>query len=357
LACSSSVWLPPSGTSLLDTDLPGDDIYPSPSAINQTPHLSVVGGAGTYSAIGARLLSPPPTSTRIGWIVDCGTDFPPELRIIIESWGTGVLMRERDGLTTKGWNGYGENDHRDFRYLTPKLRLDQNDLSESLLTSKSFHLICSASRCSEMAQGIRARRQTSSLPPAPLIWEPVPDLCAPSELSNTLSALQHVDVISPNHTELASLCSVSATKDNGEVDRLVVEKCCRQLIEGRHDKTRPLVVVVRSGKDGCCVVTTNQPIPVWLPAYHDHSQERVVDPTGGGNGFLGGFGVGLVRTGDPVKASVWGAVSASYCVEQVGVPTLTASLEGCERWNDSVVEDRLVEFASRCGIDNILSMT
>jgi hypothetical protein len=39
-----------------------------------------MGGAGTFSAIGARLFSPPPRSKSVGWIIDAGTDFPDELR-------------------------------------------------------------------------------------------------------------------------------------------------------------------------------------------------------------------------------------------------------------------------------------
>lgn len=46
-------------------------------------------------------------------MVDCGSDFPPELRETIATWDTGVLIRETpDRLTTRGWNGYGENEHR-----------------------------------------------------------------------------------------------------------------------------------------------------------------------------------------------------------------------------------------------------
>jgi hypothetical protein len=61
----------------------------------------------------------------VGWVVDCGSDFPPELREFIAQWDTGVLIRETpDRLTTRGWNGYGENEHRGvfvsyvLRYLT-----------------------------------------------------------------------------------------------------------------------------------------------------------------------------------------------------------------------------------------------
>lgn len=74
---------------------------------------NVLGGAGAYSALGARIFSPPPASRSVGWIVDCGSDFPPELRETIAQWDTGCLLRETPHrLTTRGWNGYGKNEHR-----------------------------------------------------------------------------------------------------------------------------------------------------------------------------------------------------------------------------------------------------
>jgi hypothetical protein len=77
------------------------------------PVTNILGGAGSYSALGARLFSPPPTSKSVGWIVDCGSDFPAELRECIASWETGVVVRETPGrLTTRGWNGYGEGEVR-----------------------------------------------------------------------------------------------------------------------------------------------------------------------------------------------------------------------------------------------------
>lgn len=77
------------------------------------PVKDIVGGAGSYSALGARIFSPPPLSKSVGWIVDCGSDFPAELRDFIASWDSGALIRETpDRLTTRGWNGYGENEHR-----------------------------------------------------------------------------------------------------------------------------------------------------------------------------------------------------------------------------------------------------
>ncbi|KAK5118761.1 hypothetical protein LTR85_007967 [Meristemomyces frigidus] len=323
-----------------------DEIYPPPTAADQTPKKDVIGGAGTYSAIGARLFSPPPQSRSVGWIVDAGSDFPTELRTVIASWKTGVLIRPRDAPTTRGWNGYGENEHRAFKYLTEKKRLTADDLMPELLKSKSFHLICSPTRCIEMIQQILHRRQgafgDSEAKPI-IIWEPVPDLCTPEELDNTSEALQYVDVISPNHEELASLFLYTHTPG---VDKAAVEKHAQHFLSHGIGRSGKGAIVVRAGKEGCYVAKDN--VRHWLPAYHG-DPTRVVDPTGGGNGFLGGLAVGLVRNpNDVVEAARLGSIAASFCIEQVGVPKLTSADNGGdgadERWNAESVQQRLSEF-------------
>jgi hypothetical protein len=88
---------------------PDDIEYPPP----KPPMKDIVGGAGSYSALGARIFSPRPLSRKVAWIVDCGSDFPPDLRNFIAHWDSGALVRETpDRLTTRGWNGYGQNEHR-----------------------------------------------------------------------------------------------------------------------------------------------------------------------------------------------------------------------------------------------------
>lgn len=326
-----------------------DDIYPPPSAQDQTPQINILGGAGTYSAIGARLFSPPPQCHSIGWIVDQGTDFPSELRTLILSWQTGVLIRDRDALTTRGWNGYGENEHRAFKYLTEKKRLTADDLTLELLGARSFHLICSPTRCVDMITRILERRKDSfgqDFERPIVIWEPVPDLCTPEELSNTYKALKHVDIISPNHEELGALFHF---KHSPGVDRKAIESQVNQLLARGIGPTNDGSVVVRVGKEGCFLANLDK--RKWLPAYHQDSN-RVIDPTGGGNGFLGGFAVGLVRNnGDVVEAARWGSIAASFCIEQVGLPTfqMIVSTSTCtdELWNDESVLDRLEEYRKR----------
>ncbi|KAF2025650.1 Ribokinase-like protein [Setomelanomma holmii] len=321
------------------------------------PAKDIVGGAGAYSALGARLFSPPPESKRVGWIVDCGSDFPEELYRYIDGWNTSCLMRQTpDRLTTRGWNGYGENEHRAFKYMTPKLRLDHDAITKGgrLLWSKSYHLICSPLRCIDLVENIlRIRQEVADAggfsEARPLfIWEPVPDLCTLGEYDNCLKALRCIDVVSPNHGELGGFFGKD-TNGNEHVEYRLIETLCDQWLENGIGKDGAGGIVVRCGRDGC--LATRKGLRAWLPAYHQ-SSERVVDPTGGGNGFLGGLAVGLVRSGSSpgveflAEAAIWGSISASFAIEQIGMPVLHRTGEA-ETWNGVLVGDRLAEFKER----------
>ncbi|KAF2010405.1 Ribokinase-like protein [Aaosphaeria arxii CBS 175.79] len=321
------------------------------------PVTNILGGAGTWSALGARLFAPPPKSTAVGWIVDCGSDFPSELRETIAQWKTGAVLRETPNrLTTRGWNGYGDNEHRAFRYTTPKLRLDHSALIDTpLLWSKSFHLICSPSRCIDLVENILALRGSSDALRATdlpiFIWEPVPDLCTPEELTNCFKALRVVDVVSPNHSELGAFFG-KGTDGEDHVDYRLIESLCSKWLQSGIGKDKQGSIVLRAGKDGCLVA--RQGFQKWLPAYHK-SAEKVVDPTGGGNSFLGGLAIGLVNgnaapgAGRLEEAAMWGSISASLAIEQVGMPELSQNAHG-EMWNGTNVEERLSEFKERLEI-------
>ena len=171
-------------------------------------------------------------------------------------------------------------------------------------------------------------------------------MCIRAELENTIEAASKVDVVSPNHAELGELFGKVPHAEDGSLDRSVIEDCARHLCKSRDTTDWSITAVVRCGRDGCYVYNDRQ--AQWLPAYHASSPEKVIDPTGGGNGFLGGFAVGLVRTKDAIKAAIWGSVSASFCIEQVGVPTLSQVADQSERWNGVNVGDRLADFERRC---------
>ena len=88
-----------------------------------------------------------------------------------------------------------------------------------------------------------------------------------------------------------------------------------------------------------------------MPAYHTNA-EKVIDPTGGGNAFLGGLAVCLARgisseglsIGE--EAAAWGSVAASFAIEQVGIPKLETDGDK-ESWNGVEVAERLAEYKRR----------
>ena len=216
-------------------------------------------------------------------------------------------------------------------------------------------MICSPTRCIDLVKNILTLRgqwpETGSGPHPLFIWEPAPDLCALEELDNCYEALKYIDVASPNHSELAAFFGRSADAD-GHVDYGLVEELSNQWVRSGIGFDGVGAAVVRTGKDGCFVADRH--IRRWMPAYHQ-SAEKVVDPTGGGNGFLGGLAIGLVRGGSSPglqnveEAAIWGSIAASFAIEQVGMPKLAQIPDG-ETWNGVRVQERLLEFRQR--LDN-----
>ncbi|KAI9879297.1 MAG: hypothetical protein M1830_008948 [Pleopsidium flavum] len=337
-----------------------DDIeFPPP----KEPVADILGGAGSWSALGARLFSPPPKSESVGWVVDVGLDFPVELRQIIQSWETSCVMRETPHRkTTRGHNIYGENEERAFKYVEEKLRIDHSALPQSHLLARSFHLICNPTRCIDLVTNILAERSkilqrchSLNHPSRPLfIWEPVPDRCTEDEKNNMYQALKFIDVLSPNYVELSGFYG-GGPSPRGEIDRQFLSSMCIDALLKGFGMQKKGAVVVRAGSEGCFVASHR--MEKWFPAYHEPPADpqagpnrRVVDPTGGGNAFLGGLSIGLVRTGygsglDNLElAAAFASVAASFAIEQVGVPMLTHSPDGSELWNGVSVAGRLDEY-------------
>ncbi|PGH11526.1 hypothetical protein AJ80_07092 [Polytolypa hystricis UAMH7299] len=325
----------------------------------------IMGGAGSYAVVGARMVAGQEHSRSVGWIVNVGSDFPESIRETITSWNTHCLFRENmDRLTTRGWNGYGPNEKRDFKYLTPKIRLDHNSLSEGLLLSKSFHMVCSPARCCEIIQGVLERRRKliengnllASRRPI-FVWEPVPDLCRPEELSRFYEALKHVHVVSPNEYELAQFFGKDTWDSGNRDDRAIADNIVNSGIgpDGQG------LLVIRAGKEGCYAFSRGRSLA--LPALQ---HANVVDPTGAGNTFLGALAQALVSAG-PIhvinseleqwppwlqictewegdgiipSALICATVAASFSIEQVGMPQISSD-NAAELWNGTGYTERL----------------
>jgi len=81
------------------------------------------------------------------------------------------------------------------------------------------------------------------------------------------------------------------------------------------------VVAIKRGSKGSTVFETGQRYGTRVAAY----PTRVLDPTGAGDAYCGGFLVGLAETSNPQTAGLYGAVSASFVIEGLGAETSLGS--------------------------------
>lgn len=78
------------------------------------------------------------------------------------------------------------------------------------------------------------------------------------------------------------------------------------------------LVIIKIGAQGVLVMKRGEDQPIHLRPYHSPGDIRVIDVTGAGDAFCGGFMVGLATTADPIQAAQMGLVSASLVIEGYG---------------------------------------
>jgi sugar/nucleoside kinase (ribokinase family) len=78
------------------------------------------------------------------------------------------------------------------------------------------------------------------------------------------------------------------------------------------------LVVIKNGANGVLILEGGNGRQTHLPPYHPPNDPRVIDVTGAGDSFCGGFMVGLAQTNDPIQAARIGLVSASLVIEGYG---------------------------------------
>lgn len=203
----------------------------------------------------------------------------------------------------------------------------------------------------------RRRRLAAQEPRPVLVWEPVPDLCTPEELGRLREAAALVDVVSPNADEFAAFFT-SNFKPEPEDRQAAVE----HLLGLREPQPLRTALVIREGAHGCTTYLGRASLH--LSAYHE-KPERVIDPTGGGNTFLGALAIATTGTASPgpdvpgladvpgsafhdqrlLFALLHATVAASYAIEQTGMPALSES--DPDRWNGEAYPDRFSEYLRR----------
>lgn len=114
--------------------------------------------------------------------------------------------------------------------------------------------------------------------------------------------LAQVDVFLPSVQEVGSLF-------HDEPAKVDVQQCAAWFAE-----RGPRVVVLKLGSDGALVHERSSRRFWRVPAL----PVRVVDVTGAGDAFCGGFMADFIAHGDPVRAAIAGAVAASLAIQDYG---------------------------------------
>ncbi|KAI7862429.1 Ribokinase-like protein [Spinellus fusiger] len=311
---------------------------------------NVLGGAGIYAIYGMRCWSIPAKS--IAYVVHTGFDCPPAIDTQLQSLGISLSSHHhKDHHTPRGLNIFSANDHRDFTYVHPILHIHPADFPVAWIESiRVMHLITSSQRASDILREWQTMDNGTTR--TDFIWEPVPWTCLPDQFSVMIEIARHMAVFTPNHEEAASMLGIdwlALAEEQGA--HTAIETLALQLLAALYQDSASsvsVVVVLRASKYGSVVVSHQHPL-TWVPAYWKDGDSthscHVKDVTGAGNAFCGGYAVGWGETRDAIQACCYGAVAASYAVEQVGVPICTDKEKG--EWNHSDPYQRLAHLKKR----------
>lgn len=130
--------------------------------------------------------------------------------------------------------------------------------------------------------------------------DPAPGYMVPAFWRDLRLVLQGVTIFQPSEDELRSLFW-GETNDLWEMARRISEY-------------GPQIVVIKRGSQGQMLYDVPGNHRYELPAY----ASRMVDPTGAGDAFCGGFLAGFQKTNDPLLSALHGSVSASLKIEGSG---------------------------------------
>ena len=322
---------------------------------NKNDKTGVLGGAGTYAVIGARMMAGPRDANTISWVVHVGNDFPASVKDEIDSWGIRTMYIDTlNRPTTKARNSYRGED-RGFKFTTEKIQVTHSMLDDAQVNAKVFHIIGTPRRCLDLVAGVLARRSAiwNSDPSlarniAQFVWEPMEHSCLPGNMAEFCEVMKVVDVFSPNEIEFAQLIGYGLSGFE-TLPTDVMEEQGRQLMTECNLKA----LVVRLGARGVFMLERRSNLfRCNLPAYHntstqDPSETAVIDVTGGGNAFLGAYCYILGIESDDTsnkkpefthfEAAMGGNIAASFVIEQFGMPKRSVLEQGskmCECWGN-----------------------
>ena len=272
--------------------------------------MGVLGGGGAHAAYGIAF-----AGERAGLVGLVGEDLPADIRARLEAdFDCDGLVPTRHpqmrGWQIFEWNGLRNEIFR-VEVIEPFMYGPAADSRHVPFTRVTgFTLL----RAPEHVESWRAR-----FPGAALLWEPVRIFMLSADHEAFLRGIAQADIVSPNLHEAQTMYGI---EDELEIMR-------RMLADGAN------AAALRMGELGSLVARRGEGAVHYIPAVE---VAEVVDQTGAGNTYCGGFLVGYCRAGDIAEAGCFGAAAASFALEYVGCARIPADLNA--EWERRLAEAR-----------------
>ncbi|MGC8787932.1 MAG: carbohydrate kinase family protein [Anaerolineae bacterium] len=297
-------------------------------------HLREMGGNAIYSAVGARIWA-----AQVGILSRIGENYPQEWLSQLEHAGICI-----EGIRMiPGWQ-----DMRTFyAYLDLETRVDTEPerhfarLGLPVPDDLSGYVHSTPGQDSQEFMPLSPR--PADLPPAYLEVRAahLSPLEFPSHraLSRTLAERRIRVSLDPGERYMrpalaedifSFLCWVDAFLPSEQEVESLLGKGDLWQAAARFAEAGPAVVVIKAGSKGSLIYDRYARKKWLIPPY----PTRVVDVTGAGDAYCGGFMVGYDETQDPVLAGCYGSVSASFVLEGFGALYAT-------RYTRTEAEERL----------------
>ena len=256
--------------------------------------MGTLGGNSVHAAAAALIWT-----EEVGVVARCGTDFPAAaLDRLREAGADTGGIRPIDGPTVRNWVIYEADGSRNWVYRTPRGRSAEvapqpGDLPDAWLDRTPAPVVHVAAMplaaADAIIRSVRARSDG-----VVITLDTHEDWRRGAEV---LDAARLVDVFVPSREELASLIGYD---DPSHAAAELISAGVR-------------CVVVKLGGGGALVAQPGSRA-AWVPA----APAEVVDPTGAGDSFCGGFAAGLALGEDPAEAAWRGCVTAAAAIGAVG---------------------------------------
>jgi sugar/nucleoside kinase (ribokinase family) len=261
-------------------------------------HMGLLGGGAGHAVAGMRVWS-----DRTGLASVIGQPFPDT------AWAHLTALADTRGIVARPapqprfWLLFEHDGRRneapriDFT-LFQKMSIRPDEYPPAFAPAKGVYL-----QCATAAEAEAWRYQLKALnPDIVILWEPWRIFYKPENLADFCRVASLFEAVSPQTVELASMLEETEPERQAA---LLVERGVRCL-------------ALRMGAAGSLIATAKG--QRHIPAI---SGLPVVDETGAGNAYCGGFVVGYVESGgDLLAAGRYGTVSATFALAQVGIPHL-----------------------------------